>query len=135
LPPGFKRSRRFPKHGLRILEKAQHRNCRDDVEAFRLKWEPSGVGALKDDVRTMVLCPRPSRVNHCTGGINTRHISTTLGKCEREGAIAAPNVKDHLAENIARQPKNESPFQPGRGGVDSGGILADRCARFPLHAH
>jgi hypothetical protein len=84
-----------------------------------LKWEPSGVGALKGDVRSLIRRALPSRVNHCTAGINTRHNSTALRKCEGKSAIAAANVKNRLAENITRQPQNHSPLHSRRRSVDS----------------
>lgn len=67
---------RFPEAQGVHPYKAKNRNPGHDVELLRTKRQAIGAGHLKGNIRSLLLCPHLSRVDHRGTGIDSNDLGT-----------------------------------------------------------
>src|SRR5271167_829548 len=116
---GPQHARHLPEHGRRIFDKAENGDRNDGIELPRRKRQVLGGRDLERDRRLLIFRSHAGGVDHLLRGVDTSDLGTPELQCEV--SVPAADIEDARTRHIARQLKDQRPFEAIGDDPDIGG--------------
>jgi len=118
---GPQHARHLPEHGPRIFDKAENGDRNDGIEVFRRKRQVLSGRDLERDRRLLIFRSHAGGVDHLLRGVDTSDLGTPLPELQCEVSVPAADIEDARTRHIARQLKDQRPFEAIGDDPDIGG--------------